>query len=123
MLPRLRRRVITYGLGQQAEVRADRIRQEGRTIAFRVWWKDEALGELRMAMPGRHNVRNALAATTVALELDIPFAQIQRTLEGFGNAAPSTSAAQMTSAAAASKPSSAYVSATCTRWQSKARAR
>ena len=84
MLPRLRRRVITYGLGQQAEVRADRIRQEGRTVAFRVWRKDEALGELRLAMPGRHNVRNALAATAVALELGLPFARIQAALEGFG---------------------------------------
>jgi UDP-N-acetylmuramate--alanine ligase len=84
MLPRLRRRVLTYGLNAQAEIRADRIRQEGRTIAFRVWRRDEALGELRLSMPGRHNVSNALAATTVALELDIPFAQIQRTLEGFG---------------------------------------
>jgi UDP-N-acetylmuramate--alanine ligase len=84
MLPRLRRRVITYGLGQQAEVRADRIRQEGRTVAFRVWRKDEALGELRLAMPGRHNVRNALAATAVALELGLPFARIQEALEGFG---------------------------------------
>jgi UDP-N-acetylmuramate--alanine ligase len=84
MLPRLRRRVVTYGLNAQAEVRADRIRQEGRTIAFRVWRRDEALGELRLSMPGRHNVANALAAATVALELDVPFGQIQETLEGFG---------------------------------------
>ncbi|MEN9787423.1 MAG: UDP-N-acetylmuramate--L-alanine ligase [Pseudomonadota bacterium] len=84
MMPRLRRRVISYGLEQQAEVRADRIRQEGRSVAFRAWRRDEALGELRLAVPGRHNVRNALAATAVALELDIPFARIQEALEGFG---------------------------------------
>ncbi len=84
MLPRLNRKVVTYGLGLQAEVRADRIRQEGRSIAFRAWRRDEELGELRLAMPGKHNVRNALAATAVALELDLPFARVQEALEGFG---------------------------------------
>jgi UDP-N-acetylmuramate--alanine ligase len=84
MLPRLTRRVVTYGLGQQAEVRADRIRQEGRATAFRVWRREEALGEIRLAMPGKHNVRNALAATAVALELDLPFARVQEALHGFG---------------------------------------
>ncbi len=84
MLPRLRRRALTYGFGAQAEVRADRVRQVGRTIEFRVWRRDEVLGELRLDMPGRHNVLNALAAATVALELDIPFASIQEALHGFG---------------------------------------
>ncbi|MES2638621.1 MAG: UDP-N-acetylmuramate--L-alanine ligase [Myxococcota bacterium] len=84
ILPRLRRRHLTYGFGAQAEVRADRVRQVGRSIEFRVWRRDEVLGDVRLDVPGRHNVLNALAATTVALELDIPFAQIQEALHGFG---------------------------------------
>jgi UDP-N-acetylmuramate--alanine ligase len=84
ILPRLRRRHLTYGFGAQAEVRADRVRQTGRSIEFRVWRRDEVLGDVRLDVPGRHNVLNALAATTVALELDIPFAQIQEALHGFG---------------------------------------
>jgi len=84
MLPRLRRRALTYGFGAQAEVRADRVRQVGRSIEFRVWRRDEVLGDIRLDVPGRHNVLNALAATSVALELDIPFAQIQEALHGFG---------------------------------------
>jgi UDP-N-acetylmuramate--alanine ligase len=83
MLPRLRRRALTYGFGAQAEVRADRVRQVGRSIEFRVWRRDEVLGDIRLDVPGRHNVLNALAATSVALELDIPFAQIQEALHGF----------------------------------------
>lgn len=84
LLPKLRRRVLTYGFGAQAEVRADRIRQNGLLTEFRVWRKDEVLGDLRLGVPGRHNVLNALAATTVSLELDIPFAQIQEALHDFG---------------------------------------
>lgn len=83
LLPRIRRKVISYGLNLQAEVRADRIVQEGRALSFRVWRGDEALGELRLSQPGRHNVLNALAATAVSLGLDIPFAQVQTALEGF----------------------------------------
>ena len=83
MLPRVRRKVISYGLNMQAEVRADRIVQDQRSLSFRVWRNDEALGELRLSQPGRHNVLNALAATAVSLGLDIPFAQVQAALEGF----------------------------------------
>lgn len=83
ILPRVRRKVISYGINLQAEVRADRIVQDGRSLTFRVWRGDSALGDLRLAQPGRHNVLNALAATAVSLGLDIPFDQIQGALEGF----------------------------------------
>ena len=83
ILPRLRRRFLTYGLSAQAEIRADRIRQDGRSLRFSVLRQGEGLGELHLDQPGRHNVLNALAATAVALELDLPFAQIQAGLEGF----------------------------------------
>ena len=84
MLPKLRRRVLTYGFGAQAEVRADRVRQNGRATEFRVWRRDEVLGDLRLGVPGRHNVLNALAAVTVSLELDLPFSQVQEALHDFG---------------------------------------
>ena len=84
ILPRLRRRYLTYGFSAQSEYRADRVRQEGRSLRFRVWRHGEELGELHLDQPGRHNVLNALAATAVAMELDIPFAQVQAGLQGFG---------------------------------------
>lgn len=83
ILPRLRRRFLTYGMSVQAEIRADRIRQSGRSLRFQVLRHGEVLGELHLDQPGRHNVLNALAAIAVALELDLPFAQIQAGLEGF----------------------------------------
>lgn len=84
VLPRLRRRTFTYGFSAQADYRADRVRQQGRRLAFRVWRHGEPLGELELDQPGRHNVLNALAATAVAMELDVPFEQVQAGLHGFG---------------------------------------
>lgn len=83
LLPQLRRRVLTYGMNRQADLRADELAFHGLETRFAVLRGEERLGELRLMMPGRHNVLNALAATLVCLELDIPFAQIQAGLDGF----------------------------------------
>ncbi len=83
ILPRIRRRIITYGLGAQAEVRGIDIRPDGVQTRFSVVRHGEALGDLNLSMPGRHNVLNALAATAVALELGIDFATVARALDGF----------------------------------------
>ena len=45
-----------------------------------------ALGELTLAVPGRHSILNALAAVAVGLELDVPFAKIAAALAGFRGA-------------------------------------
>jgi UDP-N-acetylmuramate--alanine ligase len=44
------------------------------------------LGEIELPVPGKHNVYNALAATAVALELDVPFAKITEAFASFRNA-------------------------------------
>lgn len=41
------------------------------------------MGTVRLNMPGRHNVSNALAAIAVGLELDIPFDRLAKALDGF----------------------------------------
>ncbi|RME24202.1 MAG: UDP-N-acetylmuramate--L-alanine ligase [Deltaproteobacteria bacterium] len=83
ILPRIRRRTITYGLGAQAEVRGTDIRPDGVHTRFAVLRHGQPLGELALSMPGRHNVRNALAATAVALELGIDFSTVAEALDGF----------------------------------------
>ena len=79
----IERRVVTYGTTRQAEVRADHIEQTGLTSRFAVLAKDEELGTIEIEAPGRHNVRNALAAIAVGRELDIPFAKIKAGLARF----------------------------------------
>jgi UDP-N-acetylmuramate--alanine ligase len=83
LLPRIERRVRTYGLSAQAEVRADEIATRGLGMQFRVARQGELLGTVELALPGRHNVQNALAAIAMALELGVGFEPIARALAEF----------------------------------------
>jgi UDP-N-acetylmuramate--alanine ligase len=77
ILPKIDRPVVTYGTSRQAEVRAEDVRQDGLEMHFRVVRGSTGLGEVRINIPGTHNVRNALAAIAVGLELDVPFDRIR----------------------------------------------
>jgi UDP-N-acetylmuramate--alanine ligase len=77
------RRVISYGTSRQAQVRAESVAQEGAVTTFSVMRDAEYLGDIALRAPGLHNVRNALAAVAVGLELDIPFSRIQQALGDF----------------------------------------
>jgi UDP-N-acetylmuramate--alanine ligase len=83
LLPSIRRKVVTYGLGVTADVRGEGIAYDGIHTRFNVRRADELLGEICLDMPGEHNVSNALAAVAVSLELGVPFDQIQAALDGF----------------------------------------
>ena len=83
VLHRVHRRVITYGTSRQAQIRAEGIVQAGRVTRFGVMRDATLLGDVELHTPGLHNVRNALAAIAVGLELDIPFEKIQRGLASF----------------------------------------
>ena len=84
LAPRVPRPVRTYGTLSEADIRAEDIRQEGLRMVFSVRWdgRDRPL-PVELNLPGRHNVLNALAAITVALELGVEEAAIQRALRGF----------------------------------------
>jgi UDP-N-acetylmuramate--alanine ligase len=83
MLPSLTKRFQTYGLAQGAELQGADIELQERTAQFTARLKGEDLGRFRVAMPGVHNVRNALAAIAVGLELGVPVVQIALALESF----------------------------------------
>jgi UDP-N-acetylmuramate--alanine ligase len=83
IIPSIQRRIITYGLDSNADVRAIHIRQEGLETSFIVVHKQESLGRVSISMPGIHNILNSLAAIAISLELNIPFATIQRGLHQF----------------------------------------
>jgi UDP-N-acetylmuramate--alanine ligase len=83
LLPRLKRRVVTYGFSRQADYRAEAVEFDGMRSRFTVVKQDTPLGQVEMDMPGRHNVQNALAALAVGMELDLPFEDVSRGLQGF----------------------------------------
>ena len=84
MIPRMMdKRVVTYGLEAGADVTARRLQFVEMRSTFEVAHRGVSLGTMTLQIPGRHNVLNALAATAVALDLEMPFPKIQTALAGF----------------------------------------
>jgi UDP-N-acetylmuramate--alanine ligase len=84
MIPRMMdKRVVTYGLEAGADVTARRLQFAEMRSTFEVVHRGISLGTISLQIPGRHNVLNALAATAVALDLEMPFAKIQTALASF----------------------------------------
>ena len=77
------RHVMTYGFSEMADVRAEEVSQQGARMRFTLSLPDGARCPVTLALPGRHNVQNALAAAAVAWQLGIEPTAIARALEGF----------------------------------------
>lgn len=80
LLPRVKKRMITYGRSTQADLQARDIQLAGMKSRFKVFHRGENLGDFSLGIPGMHNVYNALAAIAVGLELDIPITAIKAAL-------------------------------------------
>ncbi|MCH5285125.1 MAG: UDP-N-acetylmuramate--L-alanine ligase [Akkermansiaceae bacterium] len=76
---------ISYGWQDADYTASDVIAKSGRTL-FTINYKGQALGQVELGIPGRHNVLNSLAATALALELGCDFASITRGLASFAGA-------------------------------------
>jgi UDP-N-acetylmuramate--alanine ligase len=92
MLPRLTRRVITYGFSESAHVHGYGQTTDGHTGRCHVRYQIDGIsdgtgsGDLVLSVPGLHNLQNALGAIAVGLELGLPFDQIARALAEFQGA-------------------------------------
>jgi len=77
MIPRIDRRIVTYGFSPQADVRAEKIVANTMGATFDVEVTDRhrkrsrRLGPFRLPMLGQHNVQNALAAIAVGVEMEL----------------------------------------------------
>ena len=86
LLPRFSRRVVTYGLSQDALVRATRVPPEGPGETFRVAVAGEDRGKVQVPQAGRHIVLDALAALAVGEEMGVPFDVLREHLATFPGA-------------------------------------
>ncbi|MEO6688170.1 MAG: UDP-N-acetylmuramate--L-alanine ligase, partial [Dokdonella sp.] len=78
------RRVLTYGIDAPADVRASDLRQRGGATEFTLHLPEDGPAlAVRLNLPGRHNVLNALAACAVGWQLGVPPDAMQRALEKF----------------------------------------
>jgi UDP-N-acetylmuramate--alanine ligase len=83
ILGNIKKKVITYGLSRHANVRAENIKFDNIKSEFKTFYEGEELGQVRLNIPGVHNIRNSLAAIAIGLELKIPFEQISEALSEF----------------------------------------
>jgi UDP-N-acetylmuramate--alanine ligase len=93
LLPRLSRRVVTYGIeNAEADLCGEQVLVSPAGSACRVvrrlpgQSRPEEIGALTLRVPGRHNLLNALATVGVALELEVPFPRVAEALAEFRGA-------------------------------------
>lgn len=83
ILPRIDRRVVTYGFGCRADYRAENVTLHGPVTRFELLRGDRALGRFEVRLTGRHNVLNTLASIAVADELEVPLEVTREALASF----------------------------------------
>jgi UDP-N-acetylmuramate--alanine ligase len=89
LLPRLRRRAVTYGMREDSDFRIVDAEtgvagtKEKPKSEFGVRYRGKSLGDFRLYVPGRHNVLNATAAIAVGVGLDIAAMDIRAALDKF----------------------------------------
>jgi UDP-N-acetylmuramate--alanine ligase len=94
LAPQMTRRIVTYGFadsGTGADVAGREVRLEAFGSSCLVEQRDRsgavtALGRLTLAVPGRHNLLNALGALAIGLEVGVPFTKIAGALAEFQGA-------------------------------------
>jgi UDP-N-acetylmuramate--alanine ligase len=87
LFPKIVKRYQTYGISEPDGVRPDffatDISLNKWGAEFRAQFRGRNLGPFRLAMPGRHNVSNALVAIAIGVELDVPVDLIRKALAAY----------------------------------------
>ena len=86
IFPEVSRPITSYGMSDNAQVRAHDVRADGSRMRFRVTRSNGiTLPDLDIVLnlPGMHNVRNALAAVSIAVELNLPDEAVVKALAEF----------------------------------------
>jgi UDP-N-acetylmuramate--alanine ligase len=84
LIPSLGRRVVSYGFGERADIRASGVERNGLRTRFTVESKERRKPlTIELNLPGVHNVLNSLAAIAVAAELEIDDAPLKKALAEF----------------------------------------
>ena len=87
IIPRLKKRYLTYGMTSQADLKGRDLEKEKLGVSFEALYRNNSLGRIVVGIPGEHNMLNALAATAVGLELDLDIGVIKEGLKNLGGLA------------------------------------
>lgn len=83
IIPEINKKVITYGISPQADIRATDIKFDKNKSTYTVNYKGTELGIITLNLPGLHYVKNSLVAVTIAKEMGVDFETIQQSLNSF----------------------------------------
>ncbi|HSD62429.1 MAG TPA: UDP-N-acetylmuramate--L-alanine ligase [Ignavibacteriaceae bacterium] len=83
IIPSINKKIITYGISPQADVRAVDVSFKQFSSEYTVKYKDEELGRIKLNIPGLHNIKNSLVPVIIGKELGIDCLVIKNALESF----------------------------------------
>ena len=83
IIPELERRLITYGFSAQSDITARDMAFDQFTSRASLFYKGRRLGELKLHVPGKHMIANAMAAVAVGMDLDVAPSLILEALESY----------------------------------------
>jgi UDP-N-acetylmuramate--alanine ligase len=83
IIPQLERRLITYGFSAQSDIFARGMQFDKFSSVSILHYKGRELGRLKLNVPGKHSILNAMASTAVGLDLDIAPSLIFEALKSY----------------------------------------
>ena len=83
IIPHINKKIITYGISPQADIRATDIEYNNNNSTYNVNYRGKDLGRISLNLPGLHYIKNSLVAVTIAKEMGVPFETIKEALGSF----------------------------------------
>jgi len=83
VIPQINKKIFTYGITPQADIRAANITHSENHSEYTVVYLGKELGRIRINIPGLHNVKNSLVAIAIATEMGVEFSVIKKALQSF----------------------------------------
>lgn len=80
LMPKIKRKTLTYGFHRDNILYADKFKFDKTQTEFICVYKKQKLGDVKLNIPGRHNILNAMAAILLGLELGIKFDDIKNAI-------------------------------------------
>ncbi len=83
MLPMIKKKYCTYGFAKHNDYHVQSLSCEGFESLFECAYQKTVLGSIRLSVPGRHNVLNALACVALSHRMGVAFPIVQRSLSSY----------------------------------------
>tara|TARA_B100000945_G_C20409820_1_gene611996 strand:+ start:1033 stop:2406 length:1374 start_codon:yes stop_codon:yes gene_type:complete len=83
LISNIRRPIITFGISEDAYIRATNIKFNDKQSSFDLLINNVIKGNIILNVPGEHNIKNALAAISIAHDLEIPYKSIYNGLKQY----------------------------------------